>query len=196
MASLASLQSDGGYLGLDIQAFFSAVVTSAPGMFAAMLLQDAGIETDVVVRSGQRVSVRGDASRSRPPRWGNGGFTVQQHGYLSLSSMAISRVSMCGGELSLVQMDVAIDVLGELLVQMLLLVNTTAGGVIRLSEVTVPDSWQDLKGLTGSMTMGADGALVYDPPNLLPGHEVRIAARIHQFSLQHDVWHSWLFRPR
>ena len=103
---------------------------------------------------------------------------------------------MCGGELSLVQMDVAIDVLGELLVQMLLLVNTTAGGVIRLSEVTVPDSWQDLKGLTGSMTMGADGALVYDPPNLLPGHEVRIAARIHQFSLQHDVWHSWLFRPR
>ena len=91
-------QTDGGYLGLDIEAFVSAVVSGAPGVFAAMLLQDAGIATDLVVRPGQRVSVSGDASRPRPPRWGDGGLAVQQRGSLSLSFVEVAgAVSASGG---------------------------------------------------------------------------------------------------
>ncbi len=56
------LQTDGGYLGSDVEAFFSAVVSGAAGVYVGVLLQDAGIETDLVVRPGQRVSVSGDPS--------------------------------------------------------------------------------------------------------------------------------------
>ena len=84
------LQTDGGYLGSDFEAFFSAVVSGAAGVYVGVLLQDAGIETDLVVRPGQRVSVSGDASWPRPPRWGGGGFTVQQRGSLTLQSVTVS----------------------------------------------------------------------------------------------------------
>ena len=81
------LQTDGGYLGSDFEAFFSAVVSGAAGVYVGVLLQDAGIETDLVVRPGQRVSVSGDPSLPRPPRWGGGGFEVQQRASLSLRSV-------------------------------------------------------------------------------------------------------------
>ena len=94
-------QTDGGYLGLDIAAFVSAVVSGAPGVFSLLLIEDAGIETDLVVRPGQRVSVSGDPSLPRPPRWGGGSFTVQQRGSLSLSAVAITgTISGSGGEVS------------------------------------------------------------------------------------------------
>ena len=83
-------QTDGGYLGSDFEAFFSAVVSGAAGVYIGVLLQDAGIEIDLVVRPGQRVSVSGDASLPRPPRWGGGGFTVQQRGSLTLQAVAVS----------------------------------------------------------------------------------------------------------
>jgi len=145
------LQTDGGYLGSDFEAFFSAVVSGAAGVYVGVLLQDAGIETDLVVRPGQRVSLSGDASLPRPPRWGGGGFTVQQRGSLSLRSVAVPEVAVSGGDLSLSLAQVPVDVLAQFL--------TTArpGSAVRLSEVTVPDSWQDLGTLTGSATVGADG---------------------------------------
>ena len=105
--------SDGGYLGSDFEAFFSAVVSGAAGIYVGVLLQDAGIETDLVVRPGQRVSVSGDPSLPRPPRWGGGGFEVQQRGSLSLSSVEMPAVSVSGGELSLSRMDVPADVLAH-----------------------------------------------------------------------------------
>ena len=83
-------QTDGGYLGSDFEAFFSAVVSGAAGIYLGMLQEDAGIETDLVVRPGQRVSVSGDTSLPQPPRWGSGGFTVQQFGSLTLQSVAVS----------------------------------------------------------------------------------------------------------
>ncbi len=160
-------QADGGYLGLDIEAFVSALVSGAPGVFAAMLLQDAGIETDLVVRPGQRVSLSGDASLPRPPRWGGGGFTVQQRGSLSLRSVAVPEVAVSGGDLSLAQVAVPADVLYQIFAA------ARPGSAVRLSEVTVPDSWQDLGTLTGSATVGADGVPVYDPPGSLPAATVR-----------------------
>ena len=158
------LQTDGGYLGSDFEAFFSAVVSGAAGIYVGVLLQDAGIETDLVVRRGQRVSVSGDASLPRPPRWGGGGFEVQQRGSLSLESVAMPAVSiMSGGELSLSRMDVPADVLTHLLF------NAAPGAILRLSEVTVPD-WPDPVTLAGSATVGADGVTVYDPVDLRVYH--------------------------
>ena len=59
-------QSDGGYLGSDFQAFFSAVVSGAAGVYLGMLVEDAGIGTDLVVTPGQSVSVVGDPSLPAP----------------------------------------------------------------------------------------------------------------------------------
>eukprot|EP01045_Picozoa_sp_COSAG04_P004850 COSAG04_NODE_216_length_19953_cov_85.343558_21_plen_506_part_00 len=59
-------QSDGGYLGSDFQAFFSAVVSGAAGVYVGMLVEDAGISTDLVVTPGQSVSVVGDPSLPAP----------------------------------------------------------------------------------------------------------------------------------
>eukprot|EP01045_Picozoa_sp_COSAG04_P012454 COSAG04_NODE_839_length_9957_cov_18.873504_6_plen_418_part_00 len=59
-------QSDGGYLGSDFQAFFSAVVSGAAGVYVGMLVEDAGIGTDLVVTPGQSVSVAGDPSLPAP----------------------------------------------------------------------------------------------------------------------------------
>ena len=144
------MQTDGGYLGSDFEAFFSAVVSGAAGVYVGVLLQDAGIETDLVVRPGQRVSLSGDASLPRPPRWGGGGFTVQQRGSLSLRSVAVREVAVSGGDLSLAQA-VPADVLYQIFAA------ARPGSAVRLSEVTVPDSSQDLGTLTGSATVGADG---------------------------------------
>ena len=232
-------QTDGGYLGSDSQTLFSAVVSGAGGVFAAILLEDAGIETTLVVRPSQRVSVSGDASLRHPPRWGGGGFTVQQRGSLTLqfvaiagslsvagggtlvmmacagqqltsltvtdssfsastttlggsislsnagsvaledttfaegvvltvgggtslrlSSVALSAVVMSGGELSLQSCSLPADAMTQMLV------GAQPGSVVRLSEVTVPDSSHDLGSVNGSVTVGADGVLVCDPPDL------------------------------
>ena len=40
--------------------------------------------------------------------------------------------------------------------------SATAGSTLLMSEVTVPDATQDPGALTGSVTVGADGALAYD----------------------------------
>ena len=155
------MQTDGGYLGSDFEAFFSAVVSGAAGVYVGVLLQDAGIETDLVVRPGQRVSVSGDPSLPRPPRWGGGGFEVQQRGSLSLASMVLPTFILSGNDvsLSLTQMDVPADVL----YQMFLAATPRPGTVVRLSEVTVDTAQR----VSGSATIATDGTALYEPPNLL-----------------------------
>eukprot|EP01043_Picozoa_sp_COSAG02_P033912 COSAG02_NODE_2341_length_9104_cov_2.666185_4_plen_347_part_00 len=162
-------QTDGGYLGLDIEAFVSALVSGAPGVFAAMLLQDAGVETDLVVRPGQRVSVSGDASLPRPARWGGGGFTVQQRGSLSLSSVEMPAVSVSGfGSLSLAQMAVTSAQFSAFFF-LFVPPAPAPGSVVRLSEVTAGER----EALTASLSVGADGVGVYDPPDFLTSGLVR-----------------------
>ena len=63
------VQTDGGYLGSDLESFFSAVVSSAAGFYAVMLVQNAGITTLLTVRPGQSVVVTGDPSLPQPPDW-------------------------------------------------------------------------------------------------------------------------------
>ena len=158
------LQTDGGYLGSDFEAFFSAVVSGAAGIYVGVLLRDAGIETDLVVQPGQRVSVSGDPSLPRPPRWGGGSFTVQQRGSLSLSSVEVSGgFSVSGGSLSLSRMEVSPGVLGQLRLS-----PAAAGTTLRLSEATVTTAdgthWPQLQPGTLVASPAADGALTLDPP--------------------------------
>ena len=160
-------QTDGGYLGSDFEAFFSAVVSGAAGVYVGTLLHDADIETDLVVRPGQRVIVNGDTSLPQPPRWGNGGFTVQQRGSLSLSSMEMPAVSVSGGSLSVVQM-----ALTSAQFVTIFAASTTPGSVVWVSQVIVPER---TKTLTASLNVGADGVVVYDPPDFLnPSGLVRL----------------------
>ena len=154
-------------------------------MYVGVLLRDAGIETDLVVRPGQRVSVSGDPSLPRPPRWGGGSFTVQQRGSLSLSSVEMPAVSVSGGSLSLSSVEVsgACSITGGSLSlaqmavtssQLLAIsLGATADSEVRLSEVTVTDSGPETETLTGSVNWGADGVMVYDPPDFLPPGLVR-----------------------
>ena len=79
------VQTDGGYLGADVPSFVSAVVSAAPGVFSATLLEDADISISLTVTPGQDVHISGDASLAVAPRWGSGGFTVEERGSLSLT---------------------------------------------------------------------------------------------------------------
>lgn len=156
-------------MGCDIPTFESSIISGASGVFSLLLSEDAGIVTDLVIRPGQRVSVSGDASLPRPPRWGGGSFEMQQRGSLSMSFVEVSgAISVSGGSLSLAHMAASADVVFHAFL------TATTSSVLRVSEVSV-DYWQDLGPLTGSATVGADGVPVYDPPDLLPAPEVRLS---------------------
>eukprot|EP01046_Picozoa_sp_COSAG06_P038786 COSAG06_NODE_4509_length_4193_cov_11.274792_2_plen_387_part_00 len=178
-------QTDGGYLGVDIETFFSSVTSGASGVFSVTLLEDAGISTDLTITPGQTVSVSGDPSLPQAPSWGGGSFTVQERGSLALTGVAVegaisvlgggtASLSRCtledsvsltttgGGSLSLASMAVPASVLGE--------VGRTLSGVgsiLRLDVVTVPE----VPGLeaTGTVLVGTDGSKADDPPGSFPG---------------------------
>ena len=133
-----------------------------------MLLQDAGISTDLVVRPGQDVSVSGDRSLAQPPLWGSGGFTVQQRGALSLSfvalggSAAVTALAVTGGgSLSLSSMAVHAEVMVGLFNHL-----DGAGSSVRLMDVTVPDNPRELGPGTGSLVVAeGDSFPTFDPPD-------------------------------
>ena len=54
--------SEGGYLGVDFQAFFSAVSSGAAGNYLVTMIAAAGISTALTVRAGQIVSINGGGS--------------------------------------------------------------------------------------------------------------------------------------
>eukprot|EP01047_Picozoa_sp_COSAG01_P081738 COSAG01_NODE_16419_length_1237_cov_2.165202_1_plen_84_part_10 len=53
------------------------------------LMGDAGITTDLTIRPGQDVRISGGVGLVVAPSWGNGSFTVQQGGSLSLTGIAM-----------------------------------------------------------------------------------------------------------
>eukprot|EP01051_Picozoa_sp_SAG22_P017127 SAG22_NODE_2568_length_2433_cov_2.143959_2_plen_321_part_00 len=81
----------GGFLGENVDAFISAVISGAAGTYENVLTltEDADIGTDLVVRPGQYVVISGDAGLAEVPSWGRGGFTVGERGSLSLLRVGI-----------------------------------------------------------------------------------------------------------
>jgi hypothetical protein len=89
--------SDGGFLGADMESFFSSVESGAAGFYIVTLIGDAEISTDVAIRSGQDVHVSGAPELSEAPSWGSGDFTIQQFGGLSLTFVQLKHVDILGG---------------------------------------------------------------------------------------------------
>eukprot|EP01051_Picozoa_sp_SAG22_P010674 SAG22_NODE_973_length_6217_cov_52.971723_3_plen_1437_part_00 len=79
----------GGFLGQNVAAFVSAVISGAAGTYVLTLVEDADVGTDLVVQPGQNVIISGDARLTEAPRWGNGGFTVGEMGTLSLTWLGL-----------------------------------------------------------------------------------------------------------
>eukprot|EP01051_Picozoa_sp_SAG22_P001635 SAG22_NODE_66_length_22936_cov_626.714279_20_plen_1767_part_00 len=92
----------GGFLGQNVDAFVSAVISGAAGTYVLTLTEDADVGTDLVVQPGQNVNISGDAGLAEAPSWGMGGFTVENDGLLSLTGIVVDGAIMVhnGGSLS------------------------------------------------------------------------------------------------
>jgi hypothetical protein len=80
----------GGFLGQNVVAFVSAVISGAAGTYVLTLTEDADVATDLVVQPGQNVIISGDAGLAEPPSWGSGIITVQQFGTLMLTDLVMT----------------------------------------------------------------------------------------------------------
>ena len=83
--------TDGGFLGEDGEAFFSAVNSAAPGVYALAMHTDMpSVAQTLAVQPGQAVTVSGLVSVAVPPRWGGtGGFRIRDRGSLLLQHVTI-----------------------------------------------------------------------------------------------------------
>jgi hypothetical protein len=81
----------GGFLGENVAAFVSAVISGAAGIYVLALIEDADVGTDLVVQPGQNVIISGNAGLAHALRWGSGGFTVGEMGSLSLANVIVSQ---------------------------------------------------------------------------------------------------------
>eukprot|EP01052_Picozoa_sp_SAG31_P015179 SAG31_NODE_968_length_10678_cov_4.493619_3_plen_625_part_00 len=99
----------GGYLGRNVQAFVSAVISGAVGTYVLTLDVDADVGTDLVVQPGQNVIISGDAGLA--PSWGSGGFTVQERGVLSMEYVGLTgKLALeTGGHISLIDIFLTTD---------------------------------------------------------------------------------------
>ena len=155
--------SEGGYLGADVQSFFSAVVSGAAGSYIVTLMADAGISTDLVIEPGQDVRISGDPAMAVAPSWGGGGFTVASRGSLSLACVSLDASEVLivrGGLLSLSEMALPVG----LLVYSLYNHESGPGSTVRQVEVTVTGTATDWGMLTGTATIALDGTIVQSPP--------------------------------
>eukprot|EP01051_Picozoa_sp_SAG22_P004819 SAG22_NODE_269_length_13236_cov_124.463424_8_plen_412_part_00 len=82
----------GGFLGRNVQAFVSAVISGAAGTYVLTLTEDADVGTDLVVQPGQNVIISGDAGLAEAPSWGSGGFTVGEMGSLAVGHVQLDAV--------------------------------------------------------------------------------------------------------
>jgi hypothetical protein len=83
--------TDGGYLGADGQAFFLAINSAAPGLYALLMHADMpSVAQTLEIRPGQLATVSGLESIAVPPTWGStGGIRVQDSGSLLMQYVTI-----------------------------------------------------------------------------------------------------------
>eukprot|EP01052_Picozoa_sp_SAG31_P056372 SAG31_NODE_16107_length_722_cov_1.654896_1_plen_209_part_10 len=165
MSALIGAAALGGFLGKDVYAFVSAVISGAAGTYMLPLMEDASVGTELVAQPGQNVIVIGDTDLAEAPSWGPGGFTVGEMGSLSLSYVRLDADVVLtitgGGSLSLANIALPFAVLGTTLASLV-----GAGSTLSLSAVTVPE-YPQLGALRGVGTAVAGGSWVLNPPNLL-----------------------------
>eukprot|EP01052_Picozoa_sp_SAG31_P011505 SAG31_NODE_653_length_13152_cov_4.899487_1_plen_747_part_00 len=89
----------GGFLGQNVAAFVSAVISGAAGTYVLTLEGDADVGTDLVVQPGQNVIISGDMGLTEAPSWGGGRFVIRHNGSLQLEYIALAGGSGSGGEI-------------------------------------------------------------------------------------------------
>eukprot|EP01050_Picozoa_sp_SAG11_P015408 SAG11_NODE_1995_length_3950_cov_42.467151_1_plen_638_part_00 len=145
----------GGFLGRNVQAFVSAVISGAAGTYVLTLVEDADVGTDLVVQPGQNVIISGDVGLAEAPRWGSGhhSFVVQEFGSLTLQWIRLPLATLGSAVSAFIE---------------------GAGGTLSFATIIVPERprWGEM---TGSITSQAlddvlARQLILDPPGLpLPG---------------------------
>eukprot|EP01050_Picozoa_sp_SAG11_P006696 SAG11_NODE_530_length_8718_cov_12.724910_2_plen_1534_part_00 len=89
--------ADGGFMGADPRALYSAVFSGAAGTYVGTLSVDANISTALTVHRDQIVQLAGNRALPAPPVWGSGGFVITEGGSLALEYVAFL-ASPAGGE--------------------------------------------------------------------------------------------------
>ena len=123
--------TEGGYLGNDVQSFFSAVISGAAGFYAVTVTEDAGIGTDLTIQPGQNVQISGDPGLSEAPSWGTGGFVIGEMGSLTLAHLhnLVSLVSVSNGGVTTITDCTISDVLRPAV---------NSGGRLEFSSMVLP----------------------------------------------------------
>ena len=80
----------GGYLGQNVLAFISAVISGAAGTYVLTLTADADVDTDLTMQPGQHAIISRDPAVMETPSWGGGGFAVERGATLTLDGIEIS----------------------------------------------------------------------------------------------------------
>jgi hypothetical protein len=81
----------GGFLGQNVAAFVSAVISGAAGTYVLTLaLADANVGNDLTVQPGQNVIISGDVGLVEWSSWGSGGFTFGEVAALTLTFLTLA----------------------------------------------------------------------------------------------------------
>ena len=92
--------SDGGYLGTDVVAFLSSLLSGAAGAYVCTLDEDAEIHTDVEIHAGMRVRISSDLAfhvlGAEGAHWGTGSFFVSELAALELHRVGAANSSRDG----------------------------------------------------------------------------------------------------
>eukprot|EP01051_Picozoa_sp_SAG22_P012201 SAG22_NODE_1246_length_5017_cov_20.060175_2_plen_602_part_00 len=79
----------GGFLGRNVQAFVSAVISGAAGTYVLTLMEDADVGTDLTIQPGQNVIISGDAGLTEAARLEHIGISLNVAATLHLRSLHI-----------------------------------------------------------------------------------------------------------
>ena len=80
----------GGFLGKNVFAFVSAVISGAAGTYVLTLTGDADVSTALTIQPGQHVIIGQDPSLAEAASWGAGGLTLSTGATLQLDGIEIS----------------------------------------------------------------------------------------------------------
>eukprot|EP01050_Picozoa_sp_SAG11_P016808 SAG11_NODE_2337_length_3500_cov_62.684505_3_plen_714_part_00 len=156
----------GGFLGQNVAAFVSAVISGAAGTYVLTLVEDADVGSDLVVQLGQHVIISGDAELAEAPRWGSGGFIVEESGSLSLQQISLETRSPAQtvrqrGQLNLQDMILPSAIFFKIISSL------RQGGRITMNTIHLMEK-PDLGILTGSVS-STGGMFQFEPHDLLAG---------------------------
>ena len=99
----------GGFLGQNVLAFVSAVISGAAGTYVLTLPGDVDISVHLTIQPGQYVIITGGPSLTEAPAWGSGEFSVSSGAELILKDLEVSGpiAVASGGSLQLKHVDFA-----------------------------------------------------------------------------------------